>query len=76
MMFLMNLNFLFIIGIVLGAAGLIGISYCIVATFRIRKEGLEDAELRLRLNRLVQINLASLFVAILGCMFGVIGLLV
>lgn len=76
MTFLMNLNLLFIIGIVLGVAGLIGISYCIVSTFRIRKESLDDAELRLRLNRLVQINLASLFVAILGCMFGVIGLLV
>ena len=63
----------------LGAAvtviGMIGIIYSVVLVTRARRSGLEDQELRARLNKVLPVNLAALFLSVIGLMMVVIGVL-
>lgn len=56
------------------AAGLVGLGYCVLAGYRVRRAGLDEAEFRKRLQRLVAINLASVAGAGLGLALLVVGL--
>lgn len=60
-------------GAAVSVAGLAGIVWCILAVTRAKRAGLDDAALRARLQRVVAINLAALFVSVLGLMMVVIG---
>ncbi|MFP1643341.1 hypothetical protein [Pontitalea aquivivens] len=60
-------------GAAVSVAGLAGIVWCILAVTRARRAGLDDAALRARLQRVVAINLAALFVSVVGLMMVVIG---
>ena len=63
------------IGAAVSVLGLLGIVYCIVTVANARRAGLEDAELRARLQRVVAWNLGALFVSVLGLMVVVVGIL-
>lgn len=60
-------------GAAVSVAGLAGIVWCIIAVTRAKRAGLDDAALRARLQRVVAINLAALFVSVVGLMMVVIG---
>lgn len=63
----------------LGAAvtvtGMVGIIYSVVLVTRARRSGLEDDALRARLNKILPVNLAALFLSVIGLMMVVIGVL-
>jgi hypothetical protein len=63
-----------LLGGILVAAGLIGLTYCIREGFRIRRSGDAPEAMRARLQRLVAINLASVGLAALGLGLIVAGL--
>jgi len=63
----------------LGAAvtviGMIGIIYSVVLVTKARRAGLDDQALRARLNKVLPVNLAALFLSVIGLMMVVIGVL-
>jgi hypothetical protein len=63
------------VGAAVSLAGLAGIIWCILAIAKARRAGLDDAGLRARLQRVVTINLAALFVSVIGLMMVVIGVM-
>ncbi len=63
------------IGAALSVAGLCGVVWSIVAVSRARRSGLADAELRLQIGRMMPVNLASFFAAMLGLMMVMVGVL-
>lgn len=56
---------------VLGLAGLIA---CIVLVTRARRAGGGDAAIRARLQKLVPLNMAALFLSVIGLMMVVVGI--
>lgn len=62
-------------GAAIALAGVAGLVWCILAVIRARREGLDDAALRARLERMVALNLAALLVAAIGLMMVVAGIL-
>ena len=63
------------LGVVLVAAGLVGLGYCIRQGLLIRRAGLPPAAIHARLHRLVAINLGSVALAGLGLALVVAGLM-
>ena len=59
----------------LALLGLAIVIYCIVVAIRLRSAGLEDAELRARLQRVVAINMGALLISALGLMSVVLGVM-
>ncbi len=63
----------------LGAAvtvtGMVGIIYSVVLVTRARRSELEDDALRARLSKILPVNLAALFLSVIGLMMVVIGVL-
>ena len=59
----------------LALLGLAIVIYCIVVAIRLRSAGLEDAELRQRLQRVVTINMGALLISALGLMSVVMGVM-
>ena len=63
----------------LGAAvtviGMIGIIYSVVLVTRARRADLGDDALRARLNKVLPVNLAALFLSVIGLMMVVVGVL-
>lgn len=55
--------------------GFIGIMISIVMITRAKGAGLDDAALRARLEKILPVNLGSLFVAVIGVMTVIIGLI-
>ncbi len=55
-------------------AGFGGIIWSILAVFRAKKAGLDDTGLRDRLNRILPVNLAALFLSVIGLMMVVVGI--
>ncbi len=69
------MTFLFVFGILLVAASLIIIVFCILKVWHHRRSRLGDSELREKLGKLVTINLVALCTAALGASCAVIALL-
>lgn len=69
------MGILVMVGTAVTLAGLAGIVWCILAAMRARRAGLEDAELRARLQRIVAVNLGALALSALGLMLVVAGVL-
>ena len=63
------------IGAALTAVGLVGIVFSIIRVTQAKRAGLSDEELRLRLSKILPINLGALFVSMLGLMAVVVGIL-
>ncbi len=63
------------LGTALAIAGLMTLGYCIFAAISAKRAGLPDAELRLRLQRVVVINMGALLVSALGLMSIVLGII-
>lgn len=61
------------IGTALAVMGLLALGYCIVAAISAKRAGLSDADLRVRLQRIVAINMGALLISVLGLMSVVIG---
>lgn len=55
-------------GTVLALLGLGLVIYCIIRAIRLRGAGLDDAELRQKLQRVVAINMGALLLSALGLM--------
>jgi Co/Zn/Cd efflux system component len=55
--------------------GVIGLVVCVVSAVRLRKSGLDDVQMKARLQRLVALNLASVAISAIGLMMVVMGIL-
>ena len=58
--------------VTLGGLGLL--VYCIMAVAKAKKADLPDQELRAKIQRVVAINLAALFISSIGLMMVIVGL--
>ena len=63
------------IGALITGLGLAGVLWSIVLVSRARRAGLDDASLRARLHKVLPVNLGGLFVAFLGLMMVVVGVI-
>lgn len=63
------------IGTAVALAGLVGILACIGVVQGARRQGLDDEALRARLRQVVTWNLAAFFVAMIGLILLVLGLI-
>lgn len=63
------------IGAVVTLVGLAGLIWCIVSVARGRKLELDDAEMKARLQKVVAVNMAALFLSAVGLMMVVVGIL-
>lgn len=62
------------IGAVVTLAGVALLLWCILAIARARKAGLPDADLRVKLQRVVVLNFGALLLSAIGLMMVVIGI--
>ncbi len=62
-------------GAVMTLLGLAGIVACIVMVVRARRAGLDDATMRARLQKVVALNLAALFLSAMGLGAVAVGLI-
>ena len=60
-------------GAALTLIGLVGLVACIVIAMRARKEGLDDDQMKARLQKVVALNLGALAVSAIGLMTVVLG---
>lgn len=68
------MDYLIWIGTAVSLAGLAGILWCILLVWKARRAGLADAAMRARMQRVVTLNLAALFVSVIGLMMVVVGI--
>ncbi|KEP70796.1 hypothetical protein DL1_13275 [Thioclava dalianensis] len=68
------MDYLIWTGAVVSVLGLAGIFYCILTVARAKRAGLDDAALRARLQRVVVVNMAALFISVIGLMMVVVGI--
>ena len=62
------------IGVVLTLLGVAGLICCVIIAFRARRDGLNDAEMKERLQKVVALNMGALALSAMGLMFVVLGL--
>lgn len=63
------------IGTAISAIGLAGLVWCIVAIFRAKRAHLPEEEMRQKLRRAVNVNLAAFMLSVLGLIVIVFGVL-
>ena len=61
-------------GALVSLAGLLGLVWCIVFVARARRTQLEDEDLKAKLRKALPINLASLFLSVIGLMLVILGI--
>lgn len=62
------------IGVAVTLLGVAGLAFCVVAALNARRSGLDDAQMRAQLQKLVAYNMAGLALSALGLMMVVVGL--
>lgn len=62
------------IGAVISLIGLVGLMACVVIVARAKRAGLEDAEMRAKLARVIPLNLGALLLSVLGLMLVIVGI--
>ena len=62
-------------GAAVSLAGLAGLVWCILKVWRLRRAGLSDAELRAGVQAVMPVNLAALFLSVIGLMMVVVGIM-
>ena len=55
--------------------GVIALGWCILTVMRARRSGLEDSEMRMRLGRVLPINMGALFLSAVGLAMVTVGIL-
>lgn len=63
------------IGALITLMGLAGLIWCVISVQKARKEGLEDAAMKARLQKVVTLNMGALFLSAIGLMMVVVGIL-
>lgn len=63
------------IGAAISVAGLIGLVWCIIQVARAKRENLSDEDMRARVQKVVPVNMAALFLSVIGLMLVVLGIL-
>ena len=63
------------IGAIVSLVGIAGLIWCVMIALRARREGLDDAAMKERLQKVVAINMGALFLSAIGLMMVVIGIL-
>lgn len=61
-------------GALVSLAGLVGLLWCILFVARAKRAQLEDDALKEKLRKALPINLASLFLSVIGLMFVMVGI--
>lgn len=69
------MQWLIMIGSVISVAGIGGLIWCILMALKARKSSTDDEQLRLRLQKVVVLNMAALGLSALGLMLVVTGIL-
>ncbi len=67
------MGWLVLLGTAMAVVGIGLLGYCIYSAFSIKKTGLEDAEMRQQLQKIVAINMGALLLSVLGLMCVVLG---
>ncbi|QXT38132.1 hypothetical protein [Gymnodinialimonas ceratoperidinii] len=67
------MGWLVLIGSALAVIGLCLLGYCIYQAIKAKRSGLDDAAMRLRLQKIVAINMGALLLSVLGLMSVVLG---
>lgn len=62
-------------GAAVSVLGLAGLVWCIIRVARARRAGLNEDELRAEVQAVLPLNLAALFLSVIGLMFVVIGVI-
>ena len=62
-------------GVLISLIGLAGLIWCIVVAARIKKSGLPQEEIQGKFQRLVAMNMGSLFLSVVGLMCVVVGII-
>lgn len=62
------------IGAAVSAIGILGIFWSIAKVNSARKAGLSDEDLRLRVQKILPLNLGSLFLSVIGLMIVILGI--
>lgn len=62
------------IGAVVSLLGVAGLAWCVIYVMRLRREQLDDTEMRARMQKAVMVNFAALAVSTLGLMMVVVGI--
>lgn len=63
------------IGALVTLLGLAGLVWCVLIALRAKREGLDENAMKSRLQRVVAINMAALFLSAIGLMMVVVGIL-
>ncbi|MEJ6388317.1 hypothetical protein [Gymnodinialimonas ulvae] len=67
------MGWMVLLGTAMALVGIGLLGYCIYSAFAAKRAGLDDAEMRERLQKIVTINMGALFLSVLGLMFVVLG---
>ncbi|MGR3624679.1 MAG: hypothetical protein ACU0A0_00145 [Limimaricola sp.] len=63
------------IGAAIALVGFAAILWSLLAVLRLRRQGLDDAQMRARLARVVPLNIGALMLSMLGLMMVVVGII-
>lgn len=63
------------IGALVSLVGIAGLIWCVLIALRAKREGLDENEMKSRLQRVVVINMGALFLSAIGLMMVVVGIL-
>ncbi|MEQ9037201.1 MAG: hypothetical protein RIE24_02490 [Silicimonas sp.] len=63
------------IGALVSLVGIAGLIWCVLIALRAKREGLDENEMKSRLQRVVAINMGALFLSAIGLMMVVVGIL-
>lgn len=69
------MDYLIYVGVALSILGIFGIVYCILLALKARREGGTDDEIRVKLQKLVALNLGALLISAFGLMLVVMGVI-
>lgn len=67
------MEWLIIIGAIMSGIGLIGLVASALKVMKAKRQGLEDAELRARIQKAMVLNMAALGLSVLGLMCVIVG---
>jgi len=62
------------IGALFALVGVVGLGWCILIAWKARREGLDDEAMKVRLQKVVAMNLGALAVSSIGLMMVILGI--
>ncbi len=70
----MAMGWLIWVGTFISVVGLAGLMLSVVKVFKLRKQGLPDEEMRDAIQKVMPLNLGSLFLSVIGLMVVMLGI--